>query len=140
MLIINLVIKILIIASDTMLNLICFQFANNYSNINIPGYLYYKKKKSMSNGYIDKKHRIKQDISFFYFFQLLYRNIKDFKRDRNFLYYELKIWEERIKEFKILNIIEYLDKLKSFLIEIKNDKNVSKKFKEFISNLLDYLK
>lgn len=130
----------LIIADDTMINLICFYFANNYSNLKIPGYLYFVKRKSMSNGYIGKKHRIKQNISFYFYFQLLYRNIKEFKRDRNFLFYELKTWKKRIKEFKILNIIEYLEKLKKFLIEIKRDKRISKKFKNFIANLLFYFK
>ena len=65
----------LIIADDTMINLISFHFANNYSNINIPGYLYFVKSKSMSKGYIGKEHRIKQNISFYYFFKLLYRRI-----------------------------------------------------------------
>ena len=94
----------------------------------------------MSNGYIGKKHRIQQNISFYYFFKLLYRLIKEYKKDRNFLYYELKHWEKRVKEFKTLNIIKYLSKLKSFFIEIKNDKNISKNFKKFILNLLAYFK
>ena len=94
----------------------------------------------MSNGYIGKEHRIKQNISFYYFFKLLYRLIKEFKKDRNFLFCELKLWEKRIKEFKTLNIIKYLNKLISFFNEIKNDKNISKKFKKFILNLLKYLK
>lgn len=123
-----------------MINLICFHFANNYTNLNIPGYLYNIKRESMSNGYIGKKHRIKQNISFFFFFKLLYKNIKEYKRNRNFLFYELKAWKKRIKEFKTLNIIRYLDKLKDFLIEIKRDKNISNKFKKFISNLLFFLK
>jgi hypothetical protein len=44
----------LIMAEDTMMNVINFFFANNYTNINIPGYLYVKKKNSMSFGYLKK--------------------------------------------------------------------------------------
>ena len=38
-------------AEDTIMNIINFQFANNYSNVNIPGYLYNIRKKSISHNY-----------------------------------------------------------------------------------------
>ena len=33
--------KILVTSDDMMINIISYQFANNYSNINLPGYLSY---------------------------------------------------------------------------------------------------
>ena len=36
-------------AEDTIMNIINFQFANNYSNVNIPGYLYNKRNESISH-------------------------------------------------------------------------------------------
>ena len=42
--------RFLITADDTPLNIMVFNFASNYSNIKIPGYLYIKKNISMSRG------------------------------------------------------------------------------------------
>ena len=39
-----------ITADDTLINIISFQFANNYSNINYPGYMYNIREKSMTHG------------------------------------------------------------------------------------------
>lgn len=64
----------LIVADDTMLNIMNFHFANNYSNVKIGGYLYNVRVSSMSRGFINKNHRIKQDISY-YFYLNYYINI-----------------------------------------------------------------
>ena len=125
----------LIVADDTILNIINFHFAKNYSNIKIGGYLYNVKASSMSNGFININHRIKQNISYFFYFKLLYKYIKDFDKDRNFLYNEINVDKIRIIEFKKLHINDYLEKVKLFLYEIKNDNKSS----EFLKNLMNQL-
>ena len=45
----------IIIAEDTLLNVINFQFANNYTNINLPGYLYILRQVSISHNEEDKE-------------------------------------------------------------------------------------
>lgn len=116
-----------------------FHFAKNYSNIKIGGYLYNIKSSSMSIGFINKNHRIKQDISYFLYFKFLYKYIKEFDKDRVFIFNEIKVNIKRIIEFKKLNISDYLDKVKFFLYEIKNDEKSSEFIKNFIGKLLLYL-
>ena len=125
--------KNLIVADDTMINIINFLFAHNYSNINLPGYLYNVKKKSMSRGYTSIKHRIKQNISFLFYFNLLYKYIKDYNKDINYLYYEIKIQMSRLLEFKKFKIDNYMINLKNLLNNIRNDKNLSQKLKNLIN-------
>jgi len=126
----------LIVADDTFLNIINFHFAKNYSIIRIGGYLYNVRSSSMSNGFISINHRIKQNISYFFYFKLLYKYIKDFEKDRNFLYNEININKKRIIEFKKLHINDYLEKVKLFLYEIKNDEKSSELLKNLMNNLL----
>ena len=128
--------EFLIVADDTLLNILNFQFANNYSNINIPGYLYNFKSSSMSNGYINNLHRINQDISFFLYFKILYKYIKEFDKDRNYLFGELNVNKERINEFKKLNMTEHIEKVKKILYDIKNDLKSPDTLKDLVSNLL----
>jgi hypothetical protein len=124
-------------AEDTMMNVINFFYANNYTNINIPGYLYVRKKNSMSFRYTRKQLRIKENISFLLFFNFLYKFIKDFKKDTNFLYYEIKLFRQRLLEFKTLKINNYMTFLKDFFNNIKRYENSSKKLKLLIRNLYD---
>ena len=126
----------LIIADDTILNIMNFHFAKNYSNIKIGGYLYNEKAASMSRGFINKNHRIKQDISFYLYFKLLYKYIKDFDKDRNFMYNEINTNQMRIIEFKKLNISDYIGKVKLLLYQIKNDDKSSELLKNLIHKLL----
>ena len=126
----------LIIADDTILNIINFHFAKNYSNIKIGGYLYNERAISMSRGFMNKNHRIKQNISFYLYFKLLYKYIKDFDKDRNFMYNEINTNQMRIIEFKKLNISDYIEKVKLLLYEIKNDDKSSDLLKNLIHKLL----
>ena len=49
--------KFFITAEDTIINLMCFQFAENYSNIDVPGYMYNIREISMTHGKSDKKKK-----------------------------------------------------------------------------------
>jgi glycosyltransferase involved in cell wall biosynthesis len=125
----------LIMAEDTMINVINFCFANNYTNINLAGYLYIHKTKSISHGYKGIQHRIRQNISFLLYFNLLYKYIKDFNKDLNFLFYEMSPFKQRLLEFKTLKIYNYMNNLETLLINIKNEKTISKQFKDLIDSI-----
>ena len=119
----------LIYAEDTLFNFINFFWANNYTYINIPGYLYYKRHKNISFGYQRKKNRIDGDISYFYFVKFMYKNIKEFDRNRNFLFNEMKSIGRKLNDIKNLNITQYIKPLNKLLIDIIKDKKASKDFK-----------
>ena len=51
----------MIIGDDMLMNIVTDQFANNFSNIKLPGYLYILRNVSVSHGRSDE---LKQNISF----------------------------------------------------------------------------
>jgi hypothetical protein len=110
--------EFLIAADDTPINTINFQFANNYSNIFLPGYLYFLRENSMSNKLKDYNHLKKICINYLIYFNLFYRYIIDFNKDLNYFYYELISFSPYIMNFKALNIIEYIPKVKAYLYNI----------------------
>lgn len=122
-------------AEDTIMNIINFQFANNYSNVNIPGYLYNIRKKSISHNYASN-YNILISKNFLLYFKLLYKYIKDFDKDRNFMYNEINTNQMRIIEFKKLNISDYIEKVKLLLYQIKNDDKSSELLKNLIHKLI----
>lgn len=122
----------IIVVEDTLLNIINFNFANNYTNINILGYLYNFRKSSISH--LKKKNLlVKISISFFLYYQLFYRIIKEYDKDRNFLYYDLKRFGFYILNLKKYNIKNYLLKAKIMFMELFKDYKTSIKFKNYIN-------
>ena len=123
----------IILAEDTLLNSIIFNFARNYTNLNVPGYLYNIRKSSITRLKEENAYLRKKSISFFLFFHLLYRLIKDFDKDRNFLYYELLL-----NGGYMLNLVQfnntkyYLKKAIIMLNDILNDNKTTKEFKNYI--------
>ena len=124
----------LITADDTTLNILNFNFANNYSNINLPGYLYKIRKNSMSRIDNGKEHDLIVSYNFLLYIKLLYKYIKDFKKDLNFLFYDLKLTYFYILKLKELNNIKYISETIAFLNQIIEN-NISISFKNFIKNL-----
>ena len=130
----------IIIVEDTLLNIINFHFAHNYTNINIPGYLYNIRTSSITRLMENKKENqylIKKSVSFFLFYQLFYKNIKEYDKDRNYLYYDLQLFGFYILNLKKFNIKYYLEKAKSMILELLNDNKVSVEFKDYIK--LNYI-
>ena len=128
----------LVTADDTPINILNFQFANNYSNIDKPGYLYNIRKNSMSNGKNGYKHDLIKSFNYLLFYILFYRYVKDFKKDLNYLYYDLKsssFYLYTLKDYKI-NI--YISKAINLFQKIINNKNASYEFKNFTRNMLLY--
>ena len=126
--------KFLIAADDTPINMINFQFANNYSNIFLPGYLYFLRKNSMSNKIKDNNHLKIVSINYLLYFRLFYRYIKDFNKDLNYFYYDFTSFSPYFLKLKELNVSEYIPKAKEFLNNIIINKNIPKKFNYFIKS------
>ena len=130
--------KYLITADDTPINMVILQIANNFSNIDLPGYLYNLRINSMSRGNNGIKHDIIVSINYLLFYKLFYRYIKDYKKDLNFLYYDIKFLSEYLLKIKKLNVLEYIPIIKDFFICLINEENISKEFKRYINRLLLY--
>jgi len=130
--------KYLITADDTPINILNFNFAKNYSNIYLPGYLYNIRTHSMSNGKNGNIHDKIVSINYLLYFKFFYSYIKDFKKDLNYLYYDLKISSKYILNIKKLKIIEYFPTTVNFFETIINDEKASNEFKKYIYHLLSY--
>ena len=76
-----------ITAEDTIINLISFHFAQNYSNNNFPGYMYNIREKSMTHGNRNKDNEILFCYNHLLYFRKFYAFIKNFNKKRNILFY-----------------------------------------------------
>ena len=129
----------IIVADDLLLNVITYQFANNFSNIFLPGYLYLKRNVSMSRG---GNHKIKEirAINFLFYFKIFFKYIKDFKKDINILFPEMKNLEKKIITNEKNNTNKYIGLVSSLFQQILHEKNISIEFEEYIQNLSTYFK
>jgi len=122
--------KFFITAEDTILNLISFHYAKNFSNINIPGYMYNIREKSMTHG----KKNIRKKIIFCYnhllYLEILYRFIKNFNKNRKILYNELLDLNKRL--IKLIKLTKNNSEIILFYNSILNDKYISKNLRDYI--------
>ena len=129
--------QFLIAADDTPLNILAFQFSNNYSNINIPGYLYNLREGGMSH---DSKRNIEHDIILSYnyllYLKLLYQYIIDYNKDMNFFFYEFDLFSMYLQRLKDLNIKKYSPMLINFCQELRK-RNIPTKYSKIINELLN---
>lgn len=123
----------IVIVEDTLLNIINFHFANNYTNINILGYLYNIRESSITHLEEVNEVLIKKSVSFFLYYQLLYRYIKEYDKDRNYLYHDLILFGLYILNLKKYNVKFFLKKAQQMFMELVNDKKISNEFKEYIN-------
>lgn len=130
--------EFVITADDILMNLIVYKFANNYSNIEVPGYLYNIRKQSMSHGDGGKELKIIRSINYFLYFQIFYKYIKEFKKSRNYLYFELKDFKKYLLDIKNYNLTNYIPIVINYLNEIIEDKYASIYFRNFTIQLLSY--
>ena len=131
--------KFVITADDMLMNLICYHFAHNYSNIDLPGYMYNLRSVSMSRGDGGIELKKVRSINYLLYFEIFYKYIRHFKMDIREFYYEIKNLKRFIYFIKDYNITSYEKEAKDFLNEILNDKYRSKRINLFISELLFYL-
>ena len=130
--------EFVITADDMLMNLISYHFANNYSNINLPGYMYNLREVSMSRGDGGIDLKIIRSINHYSYFKIFYKYIKQFNINRKSLYYEMRNLKRFIHFYKDCNITSYQLELKDFLNKIINDEKANMRFKIFLSDLLLY--
>jgi len=79
----------IITGDDMLMNIVTYQLANNFSNIKLPGYLYIQRKVSMSRGGNDEIKEVRAK-NFICYFKKFLKYIKDYKKDINILFHEMK--------------------------------------------------
>jgi glycosyltransferase EpsH len=132
--------RFFITAEDTILNLMSFHFAKNFSNIKIPGYMYNIREYSMTHG----KKSIRKSIIYCYNHLLylikLYNFIKNFNKSRIILYNELRDLNKRL--IRLNKLTKNNSEILLFYNNILNDKYTFKSFRDavktFISNIKNY--
>ena len=122
------------------MNIIIHHYANNYSNINLPGYLYTIRNSSMSRGDGGIELSIIRSINHLLYFKIFLKYLKEFNKDRNFLFYELKELGYKLFTFKDFNVTKYKPQVVDFYNEIIVDSNATNDFKKFASDLMEYFK
>lgn len=127
--------KIFITADDTLINLVSYQFANNYSNINYLGYMYNIRENSMTHGKKNVKKKILFDYNYLLYNKKLYQLIKDFNKDTNFLFYDLKRTNFLLLELKKLSN-KFKSEVNGFYKEIRKNRNISKEFFDLLNKSL----
>ena len=127
----------IITADDMLMNIVLYQFSNNYSNINLLGYLYTRRNNSMSRGGGIEFEEIRA-INYFLYLKYFYKLIQDFDKDLNFLFYEMKNLQTKILRIKDNNITKYILNQQDFIEKILHENNISKEFETFLQNLSIY--
>ena len=129
----------IITADDIILNIISYQFSNNFSNINLPGYLYIIRKVSMSRGGGKKSKKLRAK-NYFEYFELFYKYIKDFNKDINILFYEMINLEGFILKIKKANMTTYIKSYLLLMEKIINENILKDDFENYLINLSFYFK
>ena len=128
-----------ITADDMALNIILYQFAKNYTNIDLPGYLYILRGLSMSRGKADEKLMKIRALNYLSYFKLFYKYLRYYNKDRNFLYYEMKDLDLYILYFKEKVMLQYKIFAINFLKEMLGDNKISNDFRLYLYDLLEHL-
>lgn len=117
-------------AEDTLMNIINFQYAKNYSNINIPSYLYNIRNNSISHQNFKLNINNINSLNFILYLKFFYEYIKYFNKNRNYLFFELKASKKYFLELKnsTNNRIDAINLLNNIL----KDKNISKEFRDLL--------
>ena len=130
--------EFVITADDMAMNVISYHFANNYSNIYLPGYMYNIRPVSMSHGNGGVLLGQVRAINYLLYFKILYKYVKQFEINRRILFNELKNLKRYIYFIKDNNLTFYENQIINFLSEILNDVFSDKIFKSFVIELLLY--
>ena len=121
-----------------LMNVIAYQYAQNYSNIVLPGYLYNIRNVSMSRGEGGIELKKVRTINHYQYFFILYKYLKDFDKDRNFLMFEMKDLNHYVLFIKDLDLKEYVIKEIAFLQGLLTDNKVGNEFRDYINQTLAY--
>ena len=126
--------KYIITTDDMMLNIIVYQFAHNFSNINFFGYLYVRRNVSMSRGG-GKDLITTRAKNYVFYFILFYKYIHDFNKDINYLFYEMKNLEKNLLIIKEYNIDIFKDIILNLISQIQRKNSLSDEFGKYLQNL-----
>jgi glycosyltransferase involved in cell wall biosynthesis len=92
--------QFLISADDTPINIMNFQFSQNYSNINLPGYLYIKRKNSSSMFGVNTNQNDILFYNYFIYYKFFYKYIQEFNKKDEFILEDLKTGINNILQLK----------------------------------------
>ena len=130
--------KVFITAEDTIINLISLHFANNFTNIHFPGYMYNIREKSMTHGKSNTQKKILFNYNHLLYLKKFYSYLKEFNKNRNFLFYELIKINKLLLELNNITS-KYNKDIKIFFKDILDDQNSSELFKKYIKNLTNFM-
>jgi len=129
--------KYIISTDDMIMNILSYQYANNYTNIYLPGYLSIIRKEKYRDNEKDKLKKILA-VNHLFYFKLFYKYLKDYNKDKNILFYEMKNLQRFILDIKDSKIIQYTLLQKNFIYQIMQEINLSKEFQLYLQNLMNY--
>ena len=93
----------------------------------------------MSRIHIEKKHDIIVCYNYLLYFNFFYIYLKNFKKDLNILFYDLKNSYSYLIKFKKLNETKYIKKAINFFNKIIKE-DISLDFKKFVKALIIKIK
>ena len=125
-------------AEDTIINILNFHFAKNYTNINIHGYMYNVRINSISRFTNETKKRYILNSGIYYYLYLFYKYLKDFNMDRYLLYLEFELFNKQISFWKINDPVFFKKRMNKLFISIIKDVKSPDFFKKYIKNLTKY--
>ena len=128
--------KYLITADDTPLNILSFNYARNFSNIKIPGYLYNVREKSMSRGLISKEFDLIRGYNYLLYYKFLFGFVIDFKKDVNYFFIDFQNLGYFLFNLKYTQNSSYKNDTITFLETIKRDEKVTIQWKDYIYEFL----
>ena len=126
-------------ADDMLMNIIINHFARNYSNINYPGYLYNLRSVSMSRGEGGTELKTIRTQNILHYFQIFYKYIKQFDKNRTFIFNEIRRLIKYIYYTKDLHLTVQAKNIKDLLNDIINDVYSDIYFKIYAHKLLLFL-
>lgn len=121
---------------DTIMNILNFYYANNYTNINLYGYMYNVRNDSISRFTNDIQKRRVLNLGIYYYIKFLYKYIKEFNIDRELLYLELDFFNKQILFIKKNDSIFFKKRVRKLLKEIIKDNESSVHIKKYLKKLI----
>ena len=124
-------------AEDTIINILNFEFASNYSNINLHGYMYNIRKDSMSHSNNQDYMNLKMGRNMLYFYRLFYNYIKYFNKDFEYLFHDLKSFDYFFNYFKNFSSdSDIKQSIVCFYNNIIDEKNISSEFRKYANEFI----
>ena len=125
--------KYIITTDDMMLNIIVYQFAHNFSNINFFGYLYVRRNVSMSRGG-GKDLITTRAKNYVFYFVFFCKYIHDSNKDINYLFYEMKNLEKNLLIIKEYKMDIFKDIILNLISKIQRENPLSDEFGKYLLN------